>query len=72
MYIIERRTIVSTNGIRININNNNNNNNNFRYISNYKLTHRKFRKKYVMKDMTIVIKKSKSKKTVLQIILQII
>ena len=71
MYIIERRTIVSTNGIRINIINNNNNNN-FRYISNYKLTHRKFRKKYVMKDMTIVIKKSKSKKTVLQIILQII
>ena len=71
MYIIERRTIVSTNGIRINLINNNNKNN-FRYISNYKLTHRKFRKKYVMKDMTIVIKKSKSKKTVLQIILQII
>ena len=71
MYIIERRTIVSTNGIRINVINNNNKNN-FRYISNYKLTHRKFRKKYVMKDMTIVIKKSKSKKTVLQIILQII
>lgn len=71
MYIIERRTIVSTNGIRINLINNNNKNN-FRYISNYKLTHRKFRKKYVMKDMTIAIKKSKSKKTVLQIILQII
>lgn len=71
MYIIERRTIVSTNGIRINVINNNNKNN-FRYISNYKLTHRKFRKKYVMKDVTVVIKKSKSKKTVLQIILQII
>ena len=34
----------------------------FRYrINNYKLTHRKFRKKYVEKDLTIVIKKSELK-----------
>ena len=58
---IGRRTIVSTNETRINVNNNNNNKTKFRYISNYKSTHRKFRKKYVKKDMTIVIKKSKLK-----------
>ena len=34
----------------------------FRYrINNYKSTHRKFRKKYVEKDLAIVIKKSKLK-----------
>ena len=30
-------------------------------INNYKSTHRKFRKKYVEKDLTVVIKKSKLK-----------
>ena len=34
----------------------------FRYrINNYKSTHRKFRKKYVEKDLAIVIKKSENK-----------
>ena len=35
----------------------------FRYrINNYKSTHRKFRKKYFEKDLTVVIKKSELKK----------
>ena len=40
-------------------------NKSLKYISNYKSSHRKFRKKYVEKDLAIVIKKSELKQKLL-------